>query len=322
MSALQSNDRDDTSSNHQLAEFTNDKIIAKCTIKTRPEFDELIQPFPKEDLDLFKAQLRGRAAVTRSSALGDFQKIPTEIMTMVLLVMDVKSLIKFSHASSMTRALVQQVPEFRLVTKYAGTTAFLGVIATQLSIYHSIADLYTVLTTSQCSCCEDYAEMVFLPTLDRFCIYCLRSQNSDYPCTVLPHVKRTDVSQQVQYTFGIFPRSTSLTPAEESHLRSTLPWKLGNPPPIEKRYLPENTRWLYRSLPYYDWIFPQHLLSMVVPYLKNRKTGEVGPKAVQCRGCLDRRAYMPEIYLKEHFPTCYQARDLLLDHSVNSEEER
>ncbi|KAK4208862.1 hypothetical protein QBC37DRAFT_243631, partial [Rhypophila decipiens] len=109
-----------------------------------------------------------------SATLGSLERLPLEIKSLVAVNMDLVSLVRFMHTNRSAWALVQQLPEFRLVTEFAGTSAFLGALVTGVSHFVTLPQIQAALTTYQCTTCPNFGELVFLPTMERCCGDCLR----------------------------------------------------------------------------------------------------------------------------------------------------
>ncbi|KAM7187238.1 hypothetical protein V8F33_011329 [Rhypophila sp. PSN 637] len=157
-----------------LCEGINDDIFNNCIDMEWHNRDHVLIPFPRSEVDKFTTPFPIQEEGGSRSTLGTLERLPLEINTMIVNSMDLASVIRFMHTNRAARALVQQAPEFRLVTQHAGDSAFLAALATRVSHFVSLPEIQLALTTYKCTYCTNFAEFVFLPTMERGCGYCLR----------------------------------------------------------------------------------------------------------------------------------------------------
>ncbi|KAM7187237.1 hypothetical protein V8F33_011328 [Rhypophila sp. PSN 637] len=334
MSAHQPMNEREMARAHELVaqdnEGFNELILDTCTSRNLSRCSNLLQPFPAEALRPFTTPFAPREFA--QSSIGELRKLPVEIATMIILHMDISTLVRFSHTCSYARAVVHQVPEYQAVLKVAGDTAFLAVLATRLSRFVTLAQLYKAVTSAKCTACGRFGELIFLPTMSRTCYECLIERKRFNVPTINPripvmlgpvdrvnlhnlriiptghpeeHLNRalltdleTDLGSNPLYLLLL-----ALAPAHTVKQKNGAPWTVLNVPRPSEATDP----WRVPEVGYWQDCRPVEeprlAVSMVVPYLMDRKTGAVHDNCVDCNAC--EVEHMPErSFLMEHFPNC------------------
>lgn len=112
---------------------------------------------------------------TPVSKLGQLSILPLELMTNVCLSLDIASAFSFSQVSRHAREAIASIREFRLVGKY--TTGCLWVfLNAQVASHVDMVDLYSALTTSSCSFCSQFGDLLSIPTVQRCCLRCFTDE--------------------------------------------------------------------------------------------------------------------------------------------------
>lgn len=113
----------------------------------------------------------------RPSSLGILDRLPAELLHEVLINLDFQSITRFSRVSMRGKHILQCFPEYRDLMNHAPhALAALG--QTKLIQLHSVSQLLTALRTERCATCPEFGVYLFLPTCDRCCWQCLRSNPS------------------------------------------------------------------------------------------------------------------------------------------------
>ncbi|KAI1823702.1 F-box domain-containing protein [Xylaria intraflava] len=109
----------------------------------------------------------------RVSSLGILNRLPPEIMSIILGMLDIQSIARFARVSLEGNMLVKSQRPYRdLVTFAPHVLLALGRMG--LIGLHSVAELHASLRTEQCTACTQYGAFLFLPTCERCCWECLR----------------------------------------------------------------------------------------------------------------------------------------------------
>ncbi|KAB5547158.1 F-box domain-containing protein [Coniochaeta sp. 2T2.1] len=119
------------------------------------------------------ALVADRARIDRVSSLGILDRLPPEIMSIVLGMLDIQSVVRFARVSSPGNSCVQSHRAYRDLATFAPQVlSALGRVG--LIGLHSVADLHAVLRTERCAACVEFGAFLFLPTGERCCWECLR----------------------------------------------------------------------------------------------------------------------------------------------------
>jgi hypothetical protein len=104
--------------------------------------------------------------------LGLFSKLPDELLYLQILEeLDLLSLIRFRNASRHAHYVVDTIPEFQILVKWA-PQVIRGVLAVQTNVVASMATIVDKLRQRHCDRCAKAAQHIWLPTLDRLCFLC------------------------------------------------------------------------------------------------------------------------------------------------------
>ncbi|KAI0874179.1 F-box domain-containing protein [Hypoxylon argillaceum] len=94
------------------------------------------------------------------SSLGILDRLPVELLYEVLKSLDLQSTILFSRVSIQGKNIVYSFPAYR---------------DTKLLHLHSASKLHNALRNERCTTCPEYGVYLFLPTCEKCCWQCLRS---------------------------------------------------------------------------------------------------------------------------------------------------
>lgn len=122
-------------------------------------------------------------------ALGSFERLPLEIMNMVLVELDLRTLTDFRRVNQRAMQVVDSIPQYKVIAKHALVT-LRGIISIGSGTFISCQDLYDKLSTAQCDSCGDFGGYLYLITCRRVCFLCF-TEKTDY----LP-LLRADVTRK------------------------------------------------------------------------------------------------------------------------------
>ncbi|OAL53597.1 hypothetical protein IQ07DRAFT_628835 [Pyrenochaeta sp. DS3sAY3a] len=104
--------------------------------------------------------------------LGLFGTLPDELLYLhILETLDLLSLVRFRNTSRHAHYLVDNIPEFKILVKWA-PQVIRGVLAVQTNVVASMVNIVDKLRQRQCDRCDKPAQHIWLPTLDRLCFSC------------------------------------------------------------------------------------------------------------------------------------------------------
>lgn len=117
----------------------------------------------------------GRAPM---STIGQLDKLPLEVIHMILNGLDFRSISRFSRTSLRASAIVQSLHTYRDLMQYA-PRALAALAMTGLITQHSANTLHIALQSQNCSSCRSWhGTYLFLPTCVRCCWNCLVDNKS------------------------------------------------------------------------------------------------------------------------------------------------
>ncbi|KAI0194553.1 F-box domain-containing protein [Astrocystis sublimbata] len=137
----------------------------------------------------------------RASSLGILDRLPVELLHEVLRSLDLQSIVRFSRVSIQGNNILYSLPAYRDVIKHAPhALAALG--QTKLLHLHSASELHSALRSERCATCPEYGVYLFLPTCERCCWQCLRSNPT----------RRVVTPAAAAKTFALSPKTTQQLP--------------------------------------------------------------------------------------------------------------
>lgn len=108
-----------------------------------------------------------------TSSAGALDSLPLELLHSICASLDFQSLSRLSRTSIRSKAIVESLPAYRDLMKYApGTLNALG--KTGLISVHSSTTLHAALRSENCVSCGEYGAFLFMPTCGRICYLCLK----------------------------------------------------------------------------------------------------------------------------------------------------
>ncbi|KAG9251497.1 F-box domain-containing protein [Emericellopsis atlantica] len=117
--------------------------------------------------------LADRVWTNRVSSLTSLDRLPPEIMSTLLDMLDIQSISRFARVSFRGDTFVQSHRAYRDLVAFA-PQVLLALGRVGLIDLHSVAELHTALRTERCATCIEYGAFLFLPTCERCCWECLR----------------------------------------------------------------------------------------------------------------------------------------------------
>lgn len=118
-------------------------------------------------LDLSKISLQ-----SDTFDLGHLQRLPKELLLLVLEELPLVSLICFRNTNPLAHHVVDTMHKFRIIVEQA-PQAIRGVLAVQTKVRTALPELYEKLR-QHCDSCGKFAQHFWLPTASRLCFHCAR----------------------------------------------------------------------------------------------------------------------------------------------------
>lgn len=280
----------------------------------------MISPEPERHEHIRRTFFKSLGSPT-SSGTGSLENLPSELIAIIGLRLDVASALAFTQASRRIRAVLATIPQYRQLEEHAFEVIW-AMLQTGVANHISIAALHTTLVTHQCVFCGSFGGFVFLPTAARCCSRCLAG-DSRFRMIPLHSLRNTTYKTHTQLS-KLIPIVHSLPwiysyPRVEKKVRTYIApaWLAAEAlqGQMDEVMLDRLTR-LY-ELP--TWRF---MASMRLPFL-NQATGRPQLE-LMCKGChveyitgdkssgpFERwnRVYLEEDFLN-HFRECEEAQKL------------
>ncbi|KAL2280400.1 hypothetical protein FJTKL_12633 [Diaporthe vaccinii] len=109
------------------------------------------------------------------SKLGQLGQLPLELMANVCLGLDIASAFSFSQVSRHAREAIASVSGFRLVGRHVAGCLWVF-LNTKVASHVDMVDLFSALTTSSCSFCGHFGDLLSIPTVQRCCLRCFTNE--------------------------------------------------------------------------------------------------------------------------------------------------
>lgn len=148
-----------------------DAIIRVCSYHR--DFDLVVVRSRPHDMQPVQESLQAAFETLPTADVGILDRLPVEVMSMVLRQLDICSFFHFRQVNRRARVLSSSLWEYKLVSKH-GLEGLRGLLRAELAHYFTIDDLYQPLITDKCSTCGGFGGHMFLFTAERCCFTCLQ----------------------------------------------------------------------------------------------------------------------------------------------------
>lgn len=170
-----------------------------------------------------------------ASKLGLLGLLPLELMANVCLGLDIASGFSLSQVSRHAREAVASMRQFRLVGKHAAGCLWVF-LNTQVAPHVDMVALYSALTTSSCSFCSQFGDLLSIPTVQRCCLRCSQNKAKLQP-SFLSELTRgvigipsANIIRRDYPVLRTIPNSYGWNHTLVSRTRRLCPWLRGNTP--------------------------------------------------------------------------------------------
>ncbi|KAE8357014.1 hypothetical protein BDV28DRAFT_126080 [Aspergillus coremiiformis] len=113
-----------------------------------------------------------------SYGLGTLERLPLEIIHLILIRLDMRSLTAFPHVNKRARLVTNSIPQYRRILVHA-PASIRGSLNIESARFFSCQDLYEKLSTAECDSCRDFGGYLYLVTCRRVCFLCF-TEMTDY----------------------------------------------------------------------------------------------------------------------------------------------
>ncbi|MBE3043682.1 hypothetical protein IMZ48_14150 [Candidatus Bathyarchaeota archaeon] len=152
------------------SEAGHDDVIIRVASYHRHDLDQAVIHFNPAILPPSFFRIFGRDPV---SSLGLLEALPLELLTAILLHLDLQSALRFSHANNRAKNTIAGTYQYRRVREHA-QQVLRAAFHTGLASSLGISDLHAALVTKACSLCDGgFGGFFFLLTATQCCLPCL-----------------------------------------------------------------------------------------------------------------------------------------------------
>lgn len=148
-------------------------ILRVCSYHRR-DFDLVVVRSRPHHMQPVQASLQAAFQTLPSAKLGILDRLPVELILVVLRKLDICSFFHFRQVNRRARVLSAGFREYELVSEH-GLEGLRGLLRAELAHCFTIEDLYQALVTDKCSTCGAFGWHLFLFTAERCCFDCLQS---------------------------------------------------------------------------------------------------------------------------------------------------
>ncbi|KAM5350929.1 hypothetical protein ACJ41O_003652 [Fusarium nematophilum] len=147
-------------------------ILRTCTYH-RHEFDRVLIRTPENKLQAQAESLQTSFDASASSRLGVLDRLPDELILLILHELDLVSYLRFRRTNKRARGISTSSREYKAVAKH-GLGGLKPLLKAQLGHLFTVADLYKTLISPNCIYCGKLAPFLFLLSCTRTCFTCLQ----------------------------------------------------------------------------------------------------------------------------------------------------
>lgn len=157
----------------QTEEPTEEAILRLCASSQSQLACRLVSS-SREETETVQDSLRTAFSSNPPAAsLGDLDRLPREIVALMLPHLDVLSYFRFRQLNRLARQLCTEfVKEYQVIVDH-GLQGLQGLLRGNLDHRFTLLDLYCVLTTRDCGLCGAFGGYMYLPSALRCCYPCI-----------------------------------------------------------------------------------------------------------------------------------------------------
>lgn len=128
----------------------------------------LHEPYPREEQPEVHLLLKSAFGMAPMSDLGALQCMPVEILSAIILQLDLTSCLRMRHVNRSARQIVTSLPMYHLVV--ANASSFLKhVLQLGLGSWYTLGDVESLLRQEKCLRCDNFATRIGLPLWQKLC---------------------------------------------------------------------------------------------------------------------------------------------------------
>ncbi|KAI0517901.1 hypothetical protein F5B22DRAFT_600968 [Xylaria bambusicola] len=121
----------------------------------------------------------GRHLIPPQDSLGQLDMLPLELLTCILMVLDLPSLTIFRRVNRRAMGVVDSLHQYQMVLKHCPNV--LRAIISIDARYFDCQTLYRTLSTTKCEACDRFGSYLYLITCKRVCYFCFTGHPDYFP---------------------------------------------------------------------------------------------------------------------------------------------
>ena len=122
----------------------------------------------------------GRPKDSKLTIMGTLDILPAEMLTMILLNLDLQSLTVLRRVSQGSRLAVDTLPQYQSIRTH-GPELLRATLSLNIANSTTLLELYSALTTASCFLCGDFGAFVYMLSCKRVCFLCLTQRPEVLP---------------------------------------------------------------------------------------------------------------------------------------------
>ncbi|KAF2756886.1 hypothetical protein EJ05DRAFT_46525 [Pseudovirgaria hyperparasitica] len=284
--------------------------------------DNLDEPYPAnsvtEQLQIPDNTLDGRFSKTNFpfqksqnphqplNSLGHLDMLPVELLSEVLLDLDVCTLMAFRCVNRQAIAIVDSLPNFRRVVENC-IDVIRAIVATGANDY-TFNTLYNRLSMSDCVKCGRFGGYLYLITCQRLCYFCFTRDEAFYPITESTArrigIRKGDL-KKLPHLLSLPGQYTGFEKLSKKRI------KLFDREAVQQRA--QDDRWIVVTGRQIDRTTLEPARYMVIISVPHFRTGNGIDRGVHCLGCrdiLEKRIKYSQTAILDHFRQCGPVREI------------
>jgi hypothetical protein len=128
--------------------------------------------------------------------LGTLDTLPLELLGLILIQIDIRSLTDFRRINNRAMQVVDPVVEYRLIRRHT-PDLIRGILSIEIGSHISVQALFKTLNESRCEDCGDFAGYIYLLTCKRVCFLCLYEKPRYFPLSIFEAARQFGVPRRL-----------------------------------------------------------------------------------------------------------------------------
>ncbi|KAJ2993238.1 hypothetical protein NUW58_g1900 [Xylaria curta] len=167
--------------------------------------------FPPCEHDSIRSSIATPFRHVSDMGLGSLERLPLELLHIVIFSLDIYTLFKFRQANLRSRQIVDSLTEYQTVASH-GLNLLCALLRARLPTDTTLSDIHCALCTKACAFCGEFAGFISLLIWKRCCIKCIRNVSETQVRTLATIRSQFDFTQaqldQLR-SFRTLPRACS-----------------------------------------------------------------------------------------------------------------